>query len=162
VRCVAIQSGKQAILAIAPEDNSMNDVRIIEVDEALHAQTDMRPGTRMVQVAVPTDRPVTVHAAVNARKLQQCRIWDAAGHMHFEWEGRGEHRTIGAGSRTFEHTPLNVACMALQTDHWVVSDLNVCAESEEGERRVVINCEDGGDFPGSWDDLILRFSWTED
>jgi hypothetical protein len=140
----------------------MNDVRIIEVDEALYAQTDMRPGTRMVQVAVPTDRPITLHAVVNAKRLQQCRIWDAAGQMHFEWEGRGEQRTIGAGSRTFEKTPLYIGCLALQTDHWVVSDLNVRTESEEGERRVTASCEDGGDFPGSWDDLIVRLSWNED
>jgi hypothetical protein len=26
----------------------------------------------------------------------------------------------------------------------------------------VLNCEDGGDFPGSWDDLIVRLSWTEE
>jgi hypothetical protein len=140
----------------------MSDVRITEVDETLHAQTDMTIGTRMVQVAVPTDRAVTVHAEVNARKLQLCRIWDAAGRMHFEWQGRGEQRTIGAGSRTFEHTPLSIGCLALQTDHWVVSDLNICAESAEGERRIVIRCEDGGDFPGSWDDLVIRFGWNED
>lgn len=140
----------------------MNDVRIIEVDTALCTKTDMRAGTRMVQVGVPTDRPVTVHAVVSAKMLQQCRIWDAAGRMHFEWEGRGEHRAIGAESRTFEDTPLYIGCLALQTDHWVVSDLDVCAESEEGERRILIRCEDGGDFPGSWDDLVVRFSWHED
>ena len=139
----------------------MSDVRIIDVDDALHAQTDMAVGTRMVQVVVPTDRPVTVHAEVTAKMLQVCRIWDAAGRMHFEWEGRGEHRSIGAGSRTFEHSPLNVACLALQTDHWVVSDLNIAADSIDGERRIVIRCEDGGDFPGSWDDLVLRFTWAE-
>jgi hypothetical protein len=54
-----------------------------------------------------------VHAVVNAKLHQQCRIWDAAGRMHFEWEGRGERRSIGAGSRTFEHTPLYIDCLAL-------------------------------------------------
>jgi hypothetical protein len=44
----------------------------------------------------------------------------------------------------------------------VVSDLNVRAESEQGERHVVISCEDGGDFPGSWDDLVVRLSWNEE
>jgi hypothetical protein len=140
----------------------MSNVRIVEVDEALHAQTDMRVGTRMVEVAVPTDRPVTVHALVNAKMLQQCRIWDAAGRMHFEWEGRGEQRTIGAGSRTFGESPLCIGCLALQTDHWVVSDLNVCAESDAGERRIVVRCEDGGDFPGSWDDLVVTLSWADE
>jgi hypothetical protein len=76
--------------------------------------------------------------------------------------GRGEQRAIGAGSRTLEHTPLYVGCLALLTDHWVVSDLNVRAESEQGERHVVISCEDGGDFPGSWDDLVVRLSWNEE
>jgi hypothetical protein len=38
----------------------------------------------------------------------------------------------------------------------MVSDLDVRAKSEEGERRVILTCEDGGDFPGSLDDLIVQ------
>lgn len=74
----------------------------------------------------------------------------------------GEHPRgcNGAGSRTFEHTPFYTGCLALRKDHWVVNDLNIRAEGEAGERRVIITCEGGGDFPGSWDDLIVRLSWT--
>lgn len=139
----------------------MADVEIVEVDEGLHPQTGMRPGTRMIAVHVPTDRCVTLHADVNARMRQRVQVWDAAGRMHFEWEGRGEGRTLGAGSRTFPSTPLRIGCMSFHGDDWVVNDINVCSEVEGGERRVVIRYEDGGDFPSDWNDLILTLTWPE-
>lgn len=140
----------------------MTDVTIIEVDEALHAETDMKTGTRMVRVAAPTDRPVTLHARVNAKLLQQTRIFDAAGRMHFEWQGRGLGRTIGCGARTFEQTPLLIGCLSYQDEQWIVNDLNVHSELAEGECKIQIRCEDGGDFPGDWDDLVVTLSWAVD
>lgn len=140
----------------------MTDVTIIEVDEALHAQTDMKAGTRIVKVEAPSDRPVTVHARVNAKLLQQARLFDANGRMHFEWQGRGLGRTIGCGSRTFEHPPLLLGCLSYQDENWIVNDLNVRSEVVDGECRISIRCEDGGDFPGDWDDLVVTLSWAED
>jgi hypothetical protein len=139
----------------------MTDVRIIEVDQALHNKTDMTTGTRMVRVEVPSDRPVTVHAAVNAKLLQEVRVFDAEGRMHFEWQGRGSGRTIGCGSRTFELPPLLIGCLSYQDDTWIVNDLNIRSEfAEDGAGKVVIHCEDGGDFPGDWDDLVVTLSWS--
>ena len=139
----------------------MSDVTIVEVDNELHAKTDMPTGTRMVRVAVPTDRPVTVHAAVNARLLQEARVFDGEGKMHFEWQGRGDGRTIGCGSRTFEHAPLLIGCLSYQDDIWIVNDLNVRSEiADNGDHKVTIYCEDGGDFPGDWDDLVVTTSWS--
>jgi len=139
----------------------MSEVKIVEVDEQLHAFTNMRPGTRMVAVQVPTDRAVTLHATVNARMLQRVQIWDAEGRMHFEWEGRGEQRTLGAGSRTFSNPPLLIGCQSLRVEHWIVNDINVCADSNDGQRRVLIRYEDGGDVPVDWDDTIVELTWAE-
>jgi hypothetical protein len=139
----------------------MTDVTIIEVDAALHVETDMRTGTRMVRVDAPSDRPVTVHAQVNAKLLQQVRVFDGEGHMHFEWQGRGQGRTIGCGSRTFRNPPLLIGCLSYQDDNWIVNDLNVRSEASDGERRITVHCEDGGDFPGDWDDLVVTLTWAE-
>jgi hypothetical protein len=137
----------------------MSDVQIIEVDEATHARTDMRPGTRMVAVQVPTDRSVTVQAEVNAKLLQRMQLWDGAGRMPFEWQGRGQGRTIGSGSLTFDSGPALIGCMSFQGERWIVNDLNVCAEHDDDERRVVIKCEDGGGVPLDWNDLVVTLRW---
>jgi hypothetical protein len=42
---------------------------------------------------------------------------------------------------------------------WIANDLNVTEQSENGSCRVTICCEDGGDFPGDWDDLVLAVEW---
>jgi hypothetical protein len=139
----------------------MSEVTIIEVDETLHALTDMKAGTRMVKIVAPTDRPVTVHAVVNAKMLQKVRLFDAKGHMHFEWQGRGSGRTLGCGSRTFEQMPLLLGCLSYQDEQWIVNDLNVRSEVEDGGCKVTVQCEDGGDFPGDWDDLVVTLSWSD-
>lgn len=138
----------------------MSDVRIIIVDADLAARTSMHEGTRMVQVAVPTDRPVTIHAQTNAKKIQRVDVFDADGRMHFEWEGRGEGRTIGTGSRTFAGPTLLFSCQSMWGDGWVVSDVNASQSDADGRHQVLIRCEDGGDFPGDWDDLRVSVEWA--
>jgi hypothetical protein len=138
----------------------MSEVKIITVDAALADKTGAHEGTRMVQIRVPTDRPVTVHAEANAKSLQRAQVYDAEGRIHFEWEGRGEGRTLGTGSRTFNQPTLLVACLSMWGDGWVVSDMNVCCEEADGVQRVLIRCEDGGDFPGDWDDLKVSLEWA--
>jgi len=140
----------------------MPDVQIIEVDEAIHAKTDMKPGTRMVAVDVPTDRTVSVHAEVSAKLLQRIQLWDGRGQMPFQWQGRGKGRTIGAGTRIFPSGPALIGCMSYQGDNWIVNDLNVCADQDDGERRIVIKCEDGGNFPLDWNDLVVTLRWRDD
>jgi hypothetical protein len=137
----------------------MSEVKIVTVDAALAAKTGMHEGTRMVQVMVPTDCPVTVHAQANAKKIQRVQLFDADYRIHFEWEGRGEGRTLGTGSRTFSAPSVLVACMSLWGNGWVVSDMNVTQEDVDGQHRVMIRCEDGGDFPGDWDDLKITLEW---
>lgn len=139
----------------------MSDVKLIEVDSNLHAQTNMRVGTRMVEVPVPVDQTVEVQAQANACLLQRVQVWDAAGRMHFEWEGRGSEHSIGNGSRVFANGPLRFGCQSLQDGSWIVNDLNVRSEMDGDRRRVIIKCEDGGDFPGDWDDLVVTLSWPE-
>ncbi len=138
----------------------MSEVRIITVDADLAARTSMHEGTRMVQVAVPTDRPVTIHAQTNAKKIQRVDVFDADGRMHFEWEGRGEGRTIGTGSRTFAASILLFSCQSLWGNGWVVSDVNASQSDADGRHQVLIRCEDGGDFPGDWDDLRVTIEWS--
>ncbi len=138
----------------------MSEVKIIEVDAALAAKTSMHEGTRMVHVAIPTDRPVTIHAQANAKKIQRLDVFDGAGRMHFEWEGRGEGRTIGTGSRTFTTPFLMFACLSLWGDGWVVSDVNASQADPDGKHQVLIRCEDGGDFPGDWNDLRVTIEWA--
>jgi len=137
----------------------MSDVQIIVVDEATHAKTHMRTGTRMVAVQVPTDRAVTVQAQVNAKLIQRVQLWDGGGRMPFEWQGRGKGRTIGTGSFTFGSGPALVGCMSYRGDRWIVNDLNVCADHDDGDRRIVIKCEDGGGVPPDWDDLVVTLRW---
>lgn len=140
----------------------MADVRIIEVDDDLHAKTDMKAGTRMVAVDVPPDRTVTVHARVNSLLQQKVQVFDDTGYMHFEWSGRGKGRSLGCGTRTFQNPPLLLGCTSYQEEHWVVSDLNVRSEDDDEEHRVIVQCEDGGDLPGDWDDLVVTLSWQRD
>lgn len=137
----------------------MSEVKIVTVDAALAAKTGMHEDTRMVQLMVPTDRPVTVHAEANAKKIQRVQVYDANHRIHFEWEGRGEGRTLGTGSRTFPAPTVLVACTSLWGDGWVVSDMNVTQDDSDGRHRVLIRCEDGGDFPGDWDDLKVTLEW---
>lgn len=138
----------------------MSEVKIITVDAALGARTHIHEDTRMVQVRVPADRAVTIQAVANAKKIQRVQVFDSEGHMHFEWEGRGEGRTLGVGSRTFSSPTLLFACASYWGDGWVVSDLNVTQSEADGRHQVLICCEDGGDFPGDWDDLRVTVEWT--
>lgn len=137
----------------------MSEVKIISVDSALSKKTGLHEDARMVRVTVPTDRPVTIHAQANAKKIQRTQVFDEVGRLHFEWEGRGEGRTLGAGSRTFQNPILLFSCLSMWGDGWVVSDLNVSQSDPDGVHRVLIRCEDGGDFPGDWDDLRVTIEW---
>jgi len=138
----------------------MSEVKIVTVDAALAAKTHMHEDTRMVQVKVPSDRPATIEAVANAKKIQRVQVFDADGRMHFEWEGRGEGRTLGVGSRTFSNPTLLFACTSFWGDNWVVSDFNVTQSESEGRQQVLICCEDGGDFPGDWNDLRITVDWA--
>jgi hypothetical protein len=138
----------------------MSEVMIVEVDAELAGRTHMHEGTRAVRVRIPTDRAVTISAVANAKKIQRAQVFDGAGRQHFEWEGRGEGRTLGTGSRTFADPILLFSCASFWGDNWVVSDLNVSHREEEGKVKVLIRCEDGGDFPGDWDDLKVGIEWS--
>jgi hypothetical protein len=42
----------------------------------------------------------------------------------------------------------------------VVSDLNVSRSEADGKVRILIRCEDGGDFPSDWNDLHVTVEWA--
>lgn len=139
----------------------MYDVRIIDVDADIAVRTAMHEGTRMVQLQVPTDRPVKIHAKANAKRTQRLQVFDGDGHIHFHWERRGQEVALGSGSRTFSVPTLLVGCSALLSDEWIVSDMNVNQSEDESSIHVQIRCEDGGDFPGDWNDLVVDLEWSK-
>ena len=53
---------------------------------------------------------------------------------------------------------LLVSCSALYGYGWVVSGLKIGTGDSES-REVVISSEDGGIFPGDWDDVVVTLTW---
>lgn len=141
----------------------MSLANIINVDSTIAKKLVLGEAGRVVEVKVPKDREVEIRATVNASLKQRARIWDSAGKLHFEWEGRGKGRTIGAGTRLIEEGRLWISCMFCQYSgsSWINCDLNVAEETDEGSHtKVTIRCEDGGDMPGDWEDLVIELGWT--
>ena len=142
----------------------MSIANIIDVERTVAKKLGLGEARRVVQVEVPTDREVEIRATVCASLNQRARIWDSAGKLHFEWEGRGKGRTIGAGTRSFREGKLWISCMFYQHGGagWINCDLNVAEGSDDGSNaKVTIRCEDGGDMPGDWEDLVIVLAWSK-
>lgn len=68
-------------------------------------------------------------------------------------------RSTQPGGGVIDPTLLFSCCSDWGED-WVVSDCNVIRSQSEGRHRVLICGEDGGDFPGDWDDLRVSVEWV--
>ena len=136
----------------------MNKADIVTVDSALSAKTNFKQETRIAKVDIPTGRPIQIHAVTHSKMLQKMQIFDGDGRHHITWEGRGESRMLGSDSKTFSNDTLLVSCSALYGYGWVVSGLKIGAGDSESQ-KVVISSEDGGNFPGDWNDVVVTLTW---
>ncbi len=136
----------------------MNNADIVTVDSALSAKTNFKQETRVAKVGIPTDRPIQIHAVTHSKMLQKMQIFGGDGRQYITWEGRGEGRMLGSDSRTFSNNTLLVSCSALYGYGWVVSGLKIAADVD-ASRKVVISSEDGGNFPGDWNDIVVTLTW---
>jgi hypothetical protein len=143
----------------------MSIAKIINVDSVIAKKLALNEAGRVVEVKVPNDREVEIRATVNASLSQRARIWDRTGKLHFEWEGRGKGRSIGSGSSLITEGKLWISCMFNQHggSGWINCDLNVAEELDDaGNAKVTIKCEDGGEVPGDWEDLVVELGWKKD